>query len=317
MAHQIGLIGVGYIGRGIATCFLARDVPIKVFDTNLTDAAALDIESFLRDLVEHDCADRGVLDRWRSNYRPVKSLDEFADCDFVIESVAENIDVKTKVFDQLEQIIRPDVPLTTNTSAIPISLMQKTCKHPERFAGMHWAPPAHVSRFIEVIRGEQTSDGTIETIMKLARDLGKDPALLNRDIEGFIVNRLCYAVYREALSLLDKGIADADTIDRCWSNCVGNWAPVAGPLRWMDLTGVSLYAAGMRRIFPTLANDTEVPMIMKQFEAKGIMGISNGEGFYSYTPERTEKWRELLQQETWRVRAIQEKNADLLNRDSE
>src|SRR4051812_45386857 len=103
MSLQIGLVGVGYIGRGIATCFLARDVPVKVFDLNLTDAAAKDIESFLRDLVDHDCAERGVLDRWRSNYQPVKGLNEFADCDFVIESVAENIEAKQRVFDQLEQ----------------------------------------------------------------------------------------------------------------------------------------------------------------------------------------------------------------------
>src|SRR5947207_6315458 len=169
MPFQIGLVGLGFMGRGIATCFLAHEFPVKVFDPNLTDAAAIDIESFLRELVEHDAADPKMLGRWRAIYQPVKSVEEFADCDFVIESVSENLETKQKLFDQLEQIIRPDVPLTSNTSAIPISLMQKSLKHPERFAGMHWMTPANVSRFVEVIRGEQTSDGTIDAIMKLAR----------------------------------------------------------------------------------------------------------------------------------------------------
>src|SRR5437763_12270769 len=160
MSFRIGVAGAGFMGRGIATCFLAHDFPVKVFDPKLTDAVTQDIESFLRELVEHQVADPQVLDRWRSNFHPVKSLDEFADCDFVIETVSENLPIKQQVFDQLEQIIRPDVPLTSNTSAIPISLMQKSLKHPRRFAGMHWMTPAHASRFIEVIRGDQTADTT-------------------------------------------------------------------------------------------------------------------------------------------------------------
>ena len=106
MSFRIGVAGAGFMGRGIATCFLAHEFPVKVFDPNLTDAAAIDIESFLRELVEHDAADPKMLGRWRAIYQPVKSVEEFADCDFVIESVSENLETKQKLFDQLEQIIR-------------------------------------------------------------------------------------------------------------------------------------------------------------------------------------------------------------------
>jgi 3-hydroxybutyryl-CoA dehydrogenase len=215
--------------------------------------------------------------------------------------------VKIAVFDELEQVIRADIPLTTNTSAIPISLMQRSRKHPQRFAGMHWAGPAHVSRFVEVIRGDQTSDAVIDAVMCLAQHAGKDPALVKCDIEGFIVNRLCYAMYREALHLVDIGAADVESIDRCWRNVVGMWAAIAGPFRWMDLTGTALYAAGMRRIFPTLCNATDLPAIMKQFEASGAMGTSNLNGFYAYSEKEAQRWNDLLRAEGWRVRELQQK----------
>src|SRR5438045_4573438 len=180
--------------------------------------------------------------------------------------------------------------------------MQKSLQHPERFAGMHWMTPSNVSRFVEVIRGEQTSDATIDAIMKLARRIDKEPALLNRDIAGFLVNRLCYAMYREALYLLSNGYADAETIDRCWRHCVGSWASIAGPFRWMDLTGTALYAAGMRRIFPTLCNDSDVPEIMRKMESESAMGLASGRGFYEYTDAQAKQWAQLLRQQTWATR---------------
>ena len=197
MNPRIGIVGVGFTGRGIAASFLARGFSIRVFDINPIESAEQTLAAYLAELVEHQCADPSILKTWRDSYAAVASLNEFADRDFVIESVAEDIDVKQRVFAKLEQFIRPDVPLVTNTSAIPISLMQKSLKHPSRFAGMHFAAAAHVSRFVEVIRGDQTSDQTIQTIFDIAVRAGKKPALVKRDIEGFIVNRLAYAMFRE------------------------------------------------------------------------------------------------------------------------
>src|SRR5439155_10830272 len=146
------------------------------------------------------------------------------------------------------------------------------------------------STFIEVIRGEQTSDATIHSIMSIAKQIGKEPAMVNRDIEGFLVNRLCYAMYREALHLLSEGYADAETIDRCWRNCVGSWSNIARPFRWMDLTGTSPYAAGMRRIFPTLCNSAEMPAIMQKLESEHAMGVTHGRGVYSCTEADEKTW---------------------------
>jgi 3-hydroxybutyryl-CoA dehydrogenase len=307
MTLQIGVVGAGYMGRGIATCAIANGLAVRVFDLKLTDEVDLAIEHGLRELLEHGFIQEHILTGWRSLYHAASSISELADCDFVIETVAENIEIKQKVFDELEAVIRPDVPLVSNTSAIPISLMQKSRKHPERFAGMHFAPPAHISRFLEVVRGEKTNDAIIKQIMDLAGRMGKEPALLQRDIEGFIVNRLGYAMYREALHLLESGVADAATIDSCWRNVMGTWCAIAGPFRWMDLTGAALYAAGMRRIFPTLCNSTEVPRTMLELEKKGLMGTRDLKGFYTYTKDEAEKWDQTLVEESWRARTLQDK----------
>ena len=128
---------------------------------------------------------------------------------------------------------------------------------------MHWAEPAHATRFLELIRGEATSDETVRRTEELARRLGKDPTVCRQDIPGFIVNRIGYAMYREALHLVELGVADIETIDRSVRNTLGLWAASCGPFRWIDLTGgPALYARSMERVIPTLRNDAALPALL-------------------------------------------------------
>src|SRR5262249_40054722 len=138
---------------------------------------------------------------------------DFADCHFAIESVPEDLAIKQQVFDRIEAAVGADVPIASNTSALPITLLQRGRKAPARFLGMHWAEPAHATRFMELIRGEHTSDDAFQIAAELARRIGKQPSLVQKDVPGFIVNRLGYAMYREALHLLESGVADVATID--------------------------------------------------------------------------------------------------------
>jgi 3-hydroxybutyryl-CoA dehydrogenase len=224
----------------------------------------------------------------------------------VIESIFEDLDAKLKLFDEIESIVGPTVPIASNTSALPISVLQRGRKHPERFIGTHWAEPCHLTRFLEVVRGEQTNDATADAAMSLARDAGKDPSLVKKDVEGFIVNRLGYAMYREAFWLLENGVADVETIDRAYRNAASVWVNIAGPFRWMDLTGVPAYAAVMKRLFPQLSNATDVPAAMREVVESGGKGISNGRGFYTYTPEEARQWEQKLIDNVWKVRQWQD-----------
>jgi 3-hydroxybutyryl-CoA dehydrogenase len=184
--------------------------------------------------------------------------------------------------------------------------LQTQREHPPRFIGMHWAEPCHLTRFLEVVRGEQTDDATVDATMSLGRLAGKEPSLVRKDVEGFIVNRIGYAMYREAFWLLENGVADVETIDTAFRNAMSVWANIAGPFRWMDLTGIPAYAAVMKRLWPKLSCATEVPALMRELIESGAKGISNGHGFYDYTPEQAKQWEARLSENVWKVRALQD-----------
>jgi 3-hydroxybutyryl-CoA dehydrogenase len=169
---------------------------------------------------------------------------------------------------------------------------------------MHWAEPCHITQFLEIIRGEQTDDATADLAMELGRLAGKEPSLVKKDVEGFIVNRLGYAMLREAFWLLENGVADVETIDRSFRNAVSVWANIAGPFRWMDLSGVPAYAAVMKRLWPKLSCATEVPKMMRDLVDSGARGITTGRGFYEYTPEQARQWEQRLSENVWKVRAL-------------
>lgn len=155
-------------------------------------------------------------------------LTAFSGCSFVVESVTEDLAEKHFVSDQVEDSVSVSTPIASNTSSLRISDLQAGRQRPERIVGMHWAEPAHITRFMEVIPGEQTSEVALQKTLALAHRIGKDPCLVTRDVPAFIINRIGYAIYREAAYLLDQGVADAETIDRTFRNAVGLWAVCCG-----------------------------------------------------------------------------------------
>ena len=305
--RTIGVAGLGLLGRGIAACLLSTGFRVIAYtrDEETRAEARRYIAAGIDDLVRRGGMPASLRAEWVGRYVEAMSVAEFAPCDFVIESIFEDLDAKLKLFDQIEAVVGPTIPIASNTSALPISTLQRGRKHPERFIGTHWAEPCHLTRFLEVIRGEQTNDATADAAMALARQAGKDPSLVRKDVEGFIVNRIGYAMYREAFWLLENGVADVETIDRSFRNAISVWGNIAGPFRWMDLSGIPAYAAVMKRLFPRLSNATEVPAKMRELVESGAKGISNGRGFYQYTPEQAQRWERILIENVWRVRDMQ------------
>ncbi len=181
------------------------------------------------------------------------------DCSFVIESIIEDLATKKQVLRNVEDAVSPECLIGTNTSAIPVTHLQEDALHPERILGIHWAEPAHVTRFMEIICGDQSDPRFAEFALQLAARWGKEPTLVRRDIRGFIANRLMYALMREAFQLVESGYASCEDVDRSARNDLGWWITFAGPFRFMDLTGIPAYEKVMQDLLPDLCQSTEVP----------------------------------------------------------
>jgi 3-hydroxybutyryl-CoA dehydrogenase len=301
----VGVAGLGLLGRGIASCLLAHDITVVAYDLSPIGfaEARTAIAHAIHELVQRGYCSPSLQTDWQKRYTEATSLAQFAACDFVIESIVESLEAKAKLFDQLEAFLPSTVPVASNTSALPITLLQKDREHPHRFLGMHWAEPAHATRFLELIRGDLTNDESMHAAARLALRLGKDPCVVQQDIPGFIANRIGYAMYREACNLLTMGVADAETIDRSFRNSVGLWATVCGPFRWIDLTGgPALYGKAMAGVLPTLSNATEVPEPIASMMQANVGGIRDGHGFFEYTPAEAKAWEDIYREHVWRVR---------------
>lgn len=309
MASQcIGVIGLGLLGRGIAACLLAKGFEVVGVDRSLAaeEAARKHIDVALSELLSHGLIEASTASGWRSRYTASQDPRAVAGCGFVIESIVEDLQAKADVFAAVESVVSSTVPIASNTSSIPISVLASKARHPARIIGMHWGEPVHIMRFMEVVRGELTDEATVDATVKLGEAAGKEPAVVQRDIRGFIANRLGYAMLREALYLLESGVADAKTIDRAFRNSIGWWAPMFGPFQWMDLTGLQVYGKVMKDLNPELSRETQVPARMQQLMDRGASGVSNGDGFYRYDSKDGEQLEQAWRDMAWQIRRMVE-----------
>jgi len=305
---RIGVVGLGLMGSSISTCILAAGHKVTSLTRNIENAgdARKKILNFLLQLQEEGILKEDphiVLERLTIT----DDYSLFADHEVVIESIIENVDDKKRVFQQLEDVLSPTAIIGSNTSAIPVTILQSGLKHPERLLGIHWGEPAHILRFLEVICGEQSHIKYAEKIVELAEEWGKEPSLVRKDIRGFITNRLMYAMMREAIHLVKNGYATIEDIDRACRNDMGYWITFAGLFRFMDLTGIPAYLTVMEDLFPKLDNSTKAPLFIKELVASGAKGVSNAQGFYPYTKESAEKWEKLFIEFTYDIRKLAEK----------
>jgi 3-hydroxybutyryl-CoA dehydrogenase len=311
--QTVGVIGLGLLGRGIAACLVASGIRVVGFTSPAAGFAPArqSIGAAIDELIAHGELSASMQSGWQDLYSEAQTLQDLRSCTFVIESIPEDLVAKNQLFEELEKVIADTAPIASNTSSIPISLLQAGKRNPRRFVGMHWLSPCHVTRFLEIIRGDQTDDRTIQQTLDLARRAGKDPSLVRKDIAGFIVNRLAYALYREAFHLLELGVADIETIDRTARNVLGLWAPIAGPFRWMDLTGLASYASSIQRLWPTLSNAATAPAAIRSLVEQGHHGADTGRGFYEYSADEVQRWRAALAEQAWNLRRMRPQSSAL------
>lgn len=301
----VGIVGLGLMGCSITTCYLLAGHPVKGIAP-----VPVDLEHAERRITEHlqRSYDNGIITELPAYYLQNLTISEdfqqLADCELVIECTIEDVDVKKRMFNLIEAVIAPTAILTSNTSAIPISTLQEFTLHPHRFFGLHWAEPAHTTRFLEIICGDKSDIQLGEYLYELASNWQKEPILVRKDIRGFITNRLMYAMYREAFYLVENGYATVEDIDRACRNNAGYFMTLVGVFRWMDLTGVPAYRTVMEDMFPTLNNSTEVPKLITDIVEAGGKGVANAKGFYDYTPEEAKLWEETFKKFSYEIREI-------------
>jgi 3-hydroxybutyryl-CoA dehydrogenase len=304
-----GLVGLGLMGRGIASCLLAHGYEVIAYNRTASRAqeSLPHIGEALAEMVRRKLVTRERIRDWKKRFRLVQSLQDLAPAGFLVETVKEDLDLKRRIYDELEAAVSPRAIIASNTSSLPITLLQQGRKHPERFIGVHWGEPAQIMRYLEVIPGDHTSPRTLRLAKKLGESCGKEPTLLKQDIRGFLSNRMMYAMLREACYLVESGIADVETVDRSFRNDMGWWALLAGPFRWMDLTGIPAYAAVMEGLLPQLSNQTDVPCMMREMVASGATGVGNTKGFYKYTKGSAHRWEKAWVEFTYEMRKLAEK----------
>lgn len=258
-----------------------------------------DVDSSAPDRIKHSlevCLKEGLTtktpDEFLQNIRYTSDYNHLKNCWLVMECVSENLAIKQEVFKKIEACVSDEVIMTSNTSAMPISLLQNHCKVPERFFGMHWDEPAYTSPFLEIVCGEKSPIKIGEQLHAIATTWGKEPTLVRKDIRGFITNRIMYAMYREAFNLVEGGYATVADVDRACKNDGGRWMAFCGLFRYMDLTGLQAYHAVMKDLFPELSTQKTVPKLIDDIAKAGGNGVTNGHGFYKYTPEEAKKWKE-------------------------
>jgi 3-hydroxybutyryl-CoA dehydrogenase len=306
---RVGLIGLGLMGRGIATCLLAHGHEIVGFDTDRRKfgGTTRHVKTALAELADQNLLNSETLQSWKPRLHRAETLADLATCSLVIECVREDLNLKRSVFSELDKLVPRKTIIASNTSSLPITLLQTGRVAPDRYIGMHWGEPAQIMRYLEIIPGDATSKATIRAALQFGVSCGKEPAVLRQDIRGFLSNRMMYAMLREACHLVEAGIADVETVDQSFRNDIGWWALLAGPFRWMDLTGIPAYAAVMEGLLPELCNSTTVPRMMQQMVKKNALGTANQKGFYPYTEATAKKWEADWVQFTYEMRRLAER----------
>ena len=281
--HKIAVIGAGNMGHQIAICAALNGFQVRCTDTNsdILNKAIQFADNYLKERVNKGKLTEEAAKQARENLTFTPSVKEAAqDADLVIEAIIEKLDIKRRLFAELDKICPAHTILATNSSYIVSSKIADATTRPDKVCNMHFFNPALVMKLVEVVQGSHVSDETVESVMNAAKKMNKTPVLLHKEIYGFLVNRFLQATRQEALKLLDMGVASYEDIDTAVKNGLGY--PM-GPFELLDLTGVDLaYHVGMERYRESGdPADRPSPTVVEKY-TKGEWGKKVGKGFYDY-----------------------------------
>jgi 3-hydroxybutyryl-CoA dehydrogenase len=281
--RRVCVVGAGLMGRQIALNSAHHGFSVELWDASAEQVAAARgwVDEYVAGRIEKGRWTKEEADAARAHLVFAADLAEAArDADLAIEAVVEDLEVKRKVFAELDRLCPPRAVLATNSSTFVSSLVADATKRPAQVANLHYFNPALVMEVVEVVQGPHTAPETVELLLEFARRNGKRPILLKKEIEGFIANRLLWALAREATSLLDGGYATFEEIDLAAEKALGY--PM-GPFRLMDLTGIDLaFMIRTARHRATGREEDKPPRCIEERYRAGHYGRKTGRGFYTY-----------------------------------
>ena len=295
--NNISVIGAGLMGHGIAQIFAAKYYNVHLLDIKdeLLSKAVENIRFNLSMMAQKGVVLESEIDTVISRIKTTTNMAEaVSDAHLVIECVTENLELKQKVFQDLDQLCPPETILATNTSVISITEIASKARNRERILGTHFWNPPYMIPLVEIVKGRETSEEAVETTYHLLKNAGKHPVKVRKDVPGFIGNRLQHALWREAISIVENGIADAASVDEVIKEGFGIRLPVLGPLENADMVGLDLTLAIHDYILKYLNSSPNPSPLLREKVEKGELGFKTGQGFYAWSAEEAQRSREKL-----------------------
>ncbi len=288
---NILICGAGMMGKNIAFVMASNPAyQVALYDIYPTDVAN-GIRTNTRQLVERKVLTESELEERLSRISFTDDIDSslISSADFVIEAVFEDMKVKQETFAKLEARCSEDTIFCTNSSVMSPSQISENLRHRERFVGTHFWNPGHLIPLVEVVKSDASSDEVAKTVMEVLRSAGKKPVLCKKDVPGFIANRMQHALWREAISIVENGIADAATVDEAVRYSFGLRLPQLGPMENADMVGTDLTYNIHDYILQDLEDSHKPSKLLAELKNAGKLGFKTGEGFQSWTPEQASK----------------------------
>ena len=290
--RNITICGSGLMGSGIAQVFASNEFNIMIYSIEESEVQVKEkVKANLNLLLDNGLGTPEAIENALNRIKVTDDiLEATRNADIVFGCIPENLLLKQNLFKTLDRLCGPEVILATNTSVISITEIASKSENKERIIGTHFWNPAYLIPLVEVIKAENSSEEVMEATIQLLQKVGKHPIRVNKDVPGFVANRLQHALWREAVSIVENGIADAKTVDESIKYGFGLRLPVLGPMENIDMVGTDLTYSIHNYIFKHLENSEEPSPLLKQKVENNSLGFKTGSGF--------QEWDELSKEET-------------------
>ncbi len=292
---KISVIGPGMMGHAIAQEFAVAGYEVMLCGRSeeRLKLASDKIERSLIELTEWEIISENAIGPSLERLQTTTDLTAAgSSADLIVEAVVEELEVKHELFSKLETICPQDTIFASNTSSMLPSVLAAATRRPDRFLVAHYFNPPYLMPLVEIVRGKETSDATVDVVYNLMKSMGKSPIICQKEAPGFIANRLQLVLWREAFNIVQKGIASPQDVDLAVKNSFGRRLGMVGPFELYEyIDGYDLTLQCEKYMLPDMDTSSEsYPLLLEKVE-KGELGAKTGKGFYEWTPEFTEAWR--------------------------